>query len=243
MPNRAAKQGLTLANVGERLAGAPQCKQIAEALVHWASTRPGAGDLSSRVHDAARSLDASLGPLEQSVVAPDAVHDVAPTRLAIMGWTLHRQQRHEDAEKLLRAAQATYPDHFWVNTALGTTLTRYSKKHAEAARYLGAARGRRPESIEAIHRLGRAFESAGNLTEAIETFGRGSHWIPAGRTATRTWAKRSYWLEKGKRESRRRGWRPGSTPTTRSRTASWRSRCRKRETWRGLRKRGRKQRS
>ncbi|MHC4954864.1 MAG: tetratricopeptide repeat protein [Planctomycetota bacterium] len=168
-----AERGLTLENVGERLAGAPQCNEIAAALEHWAYARSKNKELSERAHRAAQSLDPSIGVLAETVVEPDAIEGIAPTRLAIMGWTLNKKKRHEEAEALLRAGQAKYPDHFWLNTALGTTLASYRKKHAESARFFAAARGMRPNSIEAIHKLGRAFEQSRNFTEAVETFERG----------------------------------------------------------------------
>ncbi len=170
-----------LETLSKRLEGAPHRKGIAGALQHWAYQRRRRKQFAESIHRTAQSLDPSIGDLDETVTTPDKIDGIAPTRLAIMAWTLNSQEKTKQAEALLRAAQRKHPDHFWVNTALGTTLTERREKPLEAARYFAAARGLRPESIEAIHRLGKALEKGERQAEALETFRTGVRLNP-------TWA-------------------------------------------------------
>jgi serine/threonine-protein kinase len=171
--------GVTLETIAQGLEGAPHREEIASALALWEFMRPGR-DLAAHlglaapeaVRKAARQLDPGLAEGDPSDVTPDNLKSVAPTRLAIRAWVLDREKRTKEAEALLRAAQREYPGHFWINTALGSALEA-SDRPLEGARYFAAARGLRPNNMEAVHRLGRAFEKAERYEDALETFRNG----------------------------------------------------------------------
>jgi tetratricopeptide (TPR) repeat protein len=168
---------VTLDDMADELAGAPGRPEIAAALELWAYMRRRDKGRAAKIHEAARRLDETIAASGNEPVAPDAVDGIAPTRLAIMAWTLAARKQHAEAEALLHAARQRHPGSFWINTALGTALDR-RKDHLGAARCFEAACALRPKSIESFHKLGKALEAAGETGNAIAVFRYGTELDP-----------------------------------------------------------------
>jgi serine/threonine-protein kinase len=168
---------VTILDIADELAGAPLRPEIASALELWAYMRSRDKDRAQMIHDVARRLDPTIAERGNRPVAPDAIEGIAPTRLAIMAWTLGARKQHAAAEALLLAARERHPASFWVNTALGNALVR-RKDHLGAARCFEAACALRPKSIESFHKLGKALEAAGEHDNAIAAFRHGTELDP-----------------------------------------------------------------
>ena len=74
-------------------------------------------------------------------------------------------QKDEQSEPLLRAAQGSHPEDFWLNYTLGETLQ--ERKPAEAVGFYRAALAMRPTAAEVHFGVSMALERHGQVDEAI----------------------------------------------------------------------------
>jgi tetratricopeptide (TPR) repeat protein len=95
------------------------------------------------------------------------VEALSPQLLTTLGRIL--KQRGVDAVPLLAAAQARYPNDFWLNFGLGGALAD-AKKPDEAIGYYRAALALRPQTSAVYNNLGLALQAKGRLDEAIAAF-------------------------------------------------------------------------
>ena len=93
--------------------------------------------------------------------------EVSPQLAIALGRAAH--QSGGDAIPLLTAAQARYPQDFWINFELGATLS-VARRWDEALGYFRAALAVRPEVSAAHNNLGDALYSKGRRDEAIGHF-------------------------------------------------------------------------
>src|SRR5262249_36539946 len=91
------------------------------------------------------------------------VEALSPPLLTALGGVLKR--RGVDAVPLLTAAQARYPNDFWLNFVLGDAL-REAQKPDEAIGYYRAALALRPETGTVYNNLSIALKNKGRLDEA-----------------------------------------------------------------------------
>jgi serine/threonine-protein kinase len=176
---------------GRALAASPAVADLANALDHWAFLRHGralrdpAGE--ARLVAAARAADPdpwrdrlrdTLGPtrgdpgrkrevLERLAATADVDHlpTASVTRLAA---ALAFLGRRDTAIALLRRAQASHRDDFWVNADLGRELLAAGGPE-DAVRFFAVAAGVRPRSGLALIGLGKALLLSGQPSEAAET--------------------------------------------------------------------------
>jgi serine/threonine-protein kinase len=92
------------------------------------------------------------------------------TSLAIFG-------RRDTAIALLRRAQASHRDDFWVNADLARELLA-SDRPEEAVRFYAVAAGVKPQSALALGGLGRAILLSGQPAEAADLFRQCTHLRP-----------------------------------------------------------------
>jgi serine/threonine-protein kinase len=177
---------------GRLLAASPVAPELASALDQWAILRRGralhdpagadrlvavarAADPDpwrNRLRDTVGRMDGGparrLEVLERLAATADVEHlPVASvtrlaTSLAIFG-------RRDTAIALLRRAQASHRDDFWVNADLGRELLA-SDRPEEAVRFYAVAAGVRPQSALALGGLGRAILMSGQAAEAADLF-------------------------------------------------------------------------
>jgi serine/threonine-protein kinase len=174
------------ADAGARVAAAPIAVELVNALDQWAFIRrvlaprdaPGARHLSAaakaadpdpwrcRVRDALdlESTDregARAAFEELAATAPqDALHREILSRLAFALGRFGRKEK-EAATSLLRRAQRTHPDDFWINYDLARSLMGIGQPD-EAARFFTAAVAIRPGSEVARRGLREALRAAGH---------------------------------------------------------------------------------
>ena len=175
---------------GRALAASPAVADLANALDHWAFLRRGpalrdpAG--AARLVAAARAADPDpwrnrlrdtlgrmggdparkLEALERLAATADVDHlpGASVTRLAA---ALAFLGRRDMAIALLRRAQASHRDDFWVNADLGRELMA-SGRPEEAVRFFAVAAGVRPRSGLALSGLGKALLQSGQPSEAAD---------------------------------------------------------------------------
>jgi tetratricopeptide (TPR) repeat protein len=127
--------------------------------------RVDADPFRTRVREALEKRDrAALAKL-----ATDAgVRDLSQTLLVQFGAGLAHAGAGKEAVALLRQAQRTHPDDFWINFQLGYLLSTARPPRAdEAIRFYTAAVALRPSSAETRLNLGRALRLSGKLDEAV----------------------------------------------------------------------------
>jgi tetratricopeptide (TPR) repeat protein len=90
-----------------------------------------------------------------------AVAALRPQLLAALGYRL--RETGGDSVPLLKAAQACYPDDFWLNYDLANRL----ENPEEAIGYYRAAIALRPDASAVYNGLGRALHNRGQLTDAL----------------------------------------------------------------------------
>jgi eukaryotic-like serine/threonine-protein kinase len=95
------------------------------------------------------------------------VDELSPQLLTALGRALPKT--HGEAIPLLSAAQARYPQDFWLNIGLGRALHE-SRRSDEALGFCRAALALRPEASLAHHSLGLNLKAMGRLDEAISHF-------------------------------------------------------------------------
>ncbi len=175
---------------GLRLAASPAATDLASALDRWAFLRRGRAlhnpQGANRLVAAAKAADPDpwrnrlretlgrmeVGParrlesLERLAATADIDHlpVASVTRLAT---SLAFLGRRETAIALLRRAQATHRDDFWVNADLGRELMASGRPDA-AVRFFAVAAGVRPRSGVALGGLGKSLLLSGQPAEAAE---------------------------------------------------------------------------
>ena len=107
--------------------------------------------------------------LERLAATADVEH-LPVTSLTRLATSLAIFGRRETAIALLRRAQASHRDNFWVNADLGRELMA-SNRPEEAVRFYAVAAGVRPQSPLALSGLGRAILLSGQPAEAADLFG------------------------------------------------------------------------
>ena len=175
---------------GRALAASPAVADLANALDHWAFLRRGpalrdpAG--GARLVAAARAADPDpwrnrlrdtlgrmggdparkLEALERLAATADVDHlpGASVTRLAA---ALAFLGRRDTAIALLRRAQASHRDDFWVNADLGRELLA-SGRPEEAVRFFAVAAGVSPRSGLALSGLAKALLQSGQPSEAAD---------------------------------------------------------------------------
>jgi serine/threonine protein kinase/Flp pilus assembly protein TadD len=91
--------------------------------------------------------------------------------LFVLELGLFQRAAYEAALDLLRRAQEVYPDDFWINYDLGSTLRWYRPAEChEAIRCLTVATALRPKHARARAWLGNGFAANNQLDEAVQAF-------------------------------------------------------------------------
>jgi serine/threonine-protein kinase len=179
------------AAAGRTLAASPVAADLANALDQWAFLRRSwrlrdPAD-AARLVAAAKAADPdpwrnrlrdALGRMENdptrklqvlerlaATADVDRLPEASVTRLA---FALASLGRRETAIALLRRAQRSHPDDFWVNADLGRELM-FAGRSDEAVRFFAVARGVRPRSGLALGSLGKALLQSGQAGEAADT--------------------------------------------------------------------------
>jgi eukaryotic-like serine/threonine-protein kinase len=178
------------AESGRALAASPAAADLASALDQWAFLRRGQTlrdpDGADRLVAAAKAADpdpwrnrlrGTLGRTEEGPAHKlEALERLAATadvdRLPAASVTglansLASLGRRETAITLLRRAQASHRDDFWVNADLGRKLMT-SGRPEEAVRFFAVAAGVRPRSGLALTGLGKALLQSGQPSEAAD---------------------------------------------------------------------------
>jgi tetratricopeptide (TPR) repeat protein len=95
-----------------------------------------------------------------------------PETLQLLASALRQRGSVEQANGLLRRAQAQYPGDFWINIYLGWSLWREPGKAADAVPFLRAAAALRPRSPTVLALLAVALVSQGDVEGAIAVYRR-----------------------------------------------------------------------
>ena len=177
---------------GGALAASPMAAKLASALDQWASLRRGRvlcdPDGAGRLVAAASAADPdpwrnrlreTLGRTEEGparkleallwLAATADVDRLPAASVTQLANSLSSLGRQETAIALLRRAQASHRDDFWVNADLGRVLTA-SDRPDEAVRFFAVAVGVRPRSGIALSGLGKALLLGGQPAEAADVF-------------------------------------------------------------------------
>ena len=177
---------------GRLLAASPVAPELASALDQWAILRRGrvlhdpAG--ADRLVAVARAADPdpwrnrlrdTVGRMEggparrleilERLAATADVEHLPVTSVTRLATSLAIFGRRDTAIALLRRAQASHRDDFWVNADLGRELMA-SHRPEEAVRFYAVAAGVRPQSPLALGGLGRAILLSGQPAEAADLF-------------------------------------------------------------------------
>ena len=177
---------------GRLLATSPVAPELASALDQWAILRRGrvlhdpAG--ADRLVAVARAADPDAwrnrlrdtvgrmggGPARrlevlERLAATANVEHLPVTSVTRLATSLAIFGRRDTAIALLRRAQASHRDDFWVNADLGRELIA-SHRPEEAVRFYAVAAGVRPQSALALGGLGRAILLSGQPAEAADLF-------------------------------------------------------------------------
>ena len=175
---------------GRSLAGSPAVADLANALDNWAFLRSGpvlrdpAG--GARLVAAARMADPdpwrnrlrdTLGRMEgdparklealERLAATANVDHLPGASVTRLAAALAFLGRRDTAIALLRRAQASHRDDFWVNADLGRELLA-SDRPEEAVRFFAVAAGISPRSGLALSGLGKALLQGGQPSEAAD---------------------------------------------------------------------------
>jgi tetratricopeptide (TPR) repeat protein/tRNA A-37 threonylcarbamoyl transferase component Bud32 len=184
--------GLDPEAAGRSLAASPAAADLANALDQWAILRrgrvlrnPGG---AARLVAAARAADPdpwrnrlrdTLGRMEggpahrlevlERLAATADVDRLPVASVTRLATSLAFLGRRDTAVTLLRRAQASHRDDFWVNADLGRELLA-SARFDEAVRFFAVATGVRPGSRLALSGLGKALLLSGQPAEAADIF-------------------------------------------------------------------------
>ncbi len=177
---------------GRLMAASPVAPELASALDQWAILRrgralhdaAGADRLVSgaraadpdpwrnRLRDTVGRLDGGparrLEMLERLAATADVEH-LPVTSVTRLATSLAIFGRRDTAIALLRRAQASHRDDFWVNADLGRELMA-SNRPEEAVRFYAVAAGVEPQSALALGGLGQAILLSGQPAEAADLF-------------------------------------------------------------------------
>jgi serine/threonine-protein kinase len=177
---------------GRLLAASPVAPELASALDQWAILRrsrvlhdPAGADRLVAVaraadpdpwrndlRDTVGRLDGGparrLQALERLAATADVEH-LPVTSVTRLATSLAIFGRRDTAIALLRRAQASHRDDFWVNADLGRELVAANGPE-EAVRFYAVAAGVRPQSALALGGLGRAILMSGQPAEAADLF-------------------------------------------------------------------------
>ena len=177
---------------GRLLATSPVAPELASALDQWAILRRGRvlHDPAGADHlvAMARAADPDpwrdrlrdtvgrmqVGParrlevLEQLAATADVEH-LPVTSVTRLASSLAIFGRRDTAIALLRRAQGSHRDDFWVNADLGRELMA-SNRPGEAVRFYSVAAGVRPQSPLALSGLGKSLLLSGQPAEAVDLF-------------------------------------------------------------------------
>jgi eukaryotic-like serine/threonine-protein kinase len=107
------------------------------------------------------------GPALTRLVQELPVEELSPQLLTALGRAL--RDTHGRAVPLLSAAQAHFPQDFWLNFEMGYALDR-AQRWDEALSYYRAALALRPEAAVVHHNLGVVLNRKGRLDDAISHF-------------------------------------------------------------------------
>jgi tetratricopeptide (TPR) repeat protein len=181
--------------------------QLVMALDHWAYVADALGDGESmaRLLGLARRTDPDpkwgdrfrapalwgdeealrrLATEAQESLANEAPENGPPTPLVVL-LAKKLGQQEEQAEPLLRAAQARHPEDFWLNYALGEALR--ERKPAEAVGFYRAALATRPTVAPVYYEVSMALWRQGQVDETIRAARKAIELDPK-------WALAHYWL-------------------------------------------------
>ncbi len=177
---------------GKAIASSPAATYLASALDQWAFLRRGrvlrdaAG--AKRLVAAARVADPdpwrnrlrdTLGRMEggptrrleelERLAATANVEQLPVASVTRLALSLSFLGRRDQAIELLRRAQSSHRDDFWVNADLGRDLMA-SARPDEAVRFFAVAAGVRPKSGVALSGLGKSLLLSGQPAEATDVF-------------------------------------------------------------------------
>ncbi len=177
---------------GRLLAASPVAPELASALDQWAILRrsrvlrdPAGADRlvkvargadpdpwRNRLRDTVGRMEGGparrLEVLERLAATADVEH-LPVTSVTRLATSLAIFGRRDTAIALLRRAQTSHRDDFWVNADLGRELMAANRAE-EAVRFYAVAAGVRPESPLALGGLGRAILLSGQPGEAADLF-------------------------------------------------------------------------
>ena len=175
------------------LAASPAAADLASALDRWAFLRRGRmlhnRQGANRLVAAAKTADPdpwrnalrdTLGRMEggparrletlERLAATADVERLPVASVTRLATSLAFLGRRDQAISLLRRAQASHRDDFWVNADLGRDLM-LSGRPEEAVRFFAVAASVRPKSGVALDGLGKSLLLSGQPTEAADVFG------------------------------------------------------------------------
>jgi serine/threonine-protein kinase len=183
------RQGDNSAEIAVRVRDSAMCADIIGALDDWASIT---ADVAKRnwllAVASGADQNSSRNRLRQLWMSEDVsgvtklvgelgIDDLSPRLLTAVGRLLPK--RHGEALPLLRAAQALYPQDFWINYELGWAF-RLSKRYDEALGFFRAALALRPDSSPAHRSIGTVFFALNRLDESISHYREAIRLDPEG---------------------------------------------------------------
>ncbi len=180
------------AEAGRVLAASPAAADLASALDRWAFLRRGRmlhdPQGANRLVAAAKTADPdpwrnalrdTLGRMEggparrletlERLAATADVERLPVASVTRLATSLAFLGRRDQAISLLRRAQASHRDDFWVNADLGRDLM-FSGRPEEAVRFFAVAASVRPKSGVALDGLGKSLLLSGQPAEAADVF-------------------------------------------------------------------------
>jgi tetratricopeptide (TPR) repeat protein/tRNA A-37 threonylcarbamoyl transferase component Bud32 len=174
-----SREGQDAGEAGARVRASAVRAEVVAALDDWAGlTRDEARQAwllaVARAADPAADRDRLRRPglwgdraaLER-LAAGGSAAALSPQLTAVLARALHHSGG--DAVPLLRAAQARYPDDFWLSFMLGWALAE-AKQWDEAVGHYRAALALRPRSSAVHYNLGNALKEQGRVEEAVRHY-------------------------------------------------------------------------
>jgi tetratricopeptide (TPR) repeat protein len=121
-----------------------------------------------RVREALEEWD---GPALAELATSEAIFDLLPPTLHVVGIALYQKEAPERTLAFMREAQRRHPEDFWANAYLAHLLsTSNPPRQEEEIRFCTAAVALRPKSPGAHNNLGAALTDRGHLDEAIAEY-------------------------------------------------------------------------
>jgi len=106
------------------------------------------------------------------MAADEYLPSMSPRSLRRLADGLYQLGAEPEAVKVLRQAQQTFPQDFWLNYSLGTILVRGrgARERTDSLRFLSAAAALRPPNAPLYNSLGLALRNNGEIGDAVKTY-------------------------------------------------------------------------